>query len=50
MDSHGWIDTGGYGQINIGGIREEAAAEVVVEVVVAVVWFIGYRRPAKGRQ
>ena len=43
---YGWIDTGGCGQINTGGIKGEAVAEVVAteaaaEVVAAVVWFIG---------
>jgi hypothetical protein len=38
----------GCGWINIGGIRGEAAAEAVAEVVVAVVWFIDCGRPAKG--
>jgi hypothetical protein len=37
MDGCGWIDTGGYGWINIGSIRGEAAAEAVIEVVAAVV-------------
>ena len=43
-----WINTGGRGWTDIGGIRGEAAAEVVVEVVAAVIWFIGCGRPAKG--
>ena len=34
----------------MGGIKGEAAAEAVVEVVAAVIWFIGCGRPAKGRQ
>ena len=43
---HSWIDTGGRGWINTGGIRGEVVAEVVtveavVEVIAAIVWFIG---------
>ena len=44
--SRGWINTGGRGWINTGGIRGEVVAEVVtveavVEVIAAIVWFIG---------
>jgi hypothetical protein len=41
---------GGRGWTDMGGIRGEAAAEVVAEVVAAVIWFIGCGRPTKGRQ
>jgi len=34
----------------MGGIRGEAAAEAAAEVVVVIIWFIGYGRSTKGRQ
>ena len=34
----------------MGGIRGEAAAEIAVEVVATVIWFIGCGRPAKNCQ
>ena len=48
MGGCGWIDTGGRSWIDTGGIRGEAAAEAAAEAVVAIVWFIGCRRSAKG--